>query len=78
MEIRFTKGSGKYDEMRVTRHGASETIACPKQRIIPHDMVHFAVEATLQNEAFCPAFGRASRPTFKWPQSQRAMVLSAL
>lgn len=52
MEIRFTKGSGKYDEMRVTRHGASETIACPKQRIIPHDMVHFAVEATLQKRGF--------------------------
>ena len=52
MEITFTKGSGKYDEMRVTRDGAPEIIACPKQRIIPHDMVHYAVETTLQKRGF--------------------------
>lgn len=52
MEITFTKGSGKYDEMRLTRNGVSETIACPKQRIIPHDMVHYAVEHTLQKRGF--------------------------
>jgi hypothetical protein len=52
MEMTFTKGAGKYDEMRVTRNGASEVIACPKQRIIPHDMVHYAVEGTLQKRGF--------------------------
>ena len=53
MDICFTKGSGKYDEMRVTRDsGVSETIACPKQRIIPHDMVHYVVESTLQKRGF--------------------------
>lgn len=52
MQIRFTKGKGKYDEMQVTRNGVSETVACPKQRIIPHDMVHFAVERTLQKRGF--------------------------
>ena len=52
MEITFTKGSGKYDEMRITRNGVSESIACPKQRIIPHDMVHYAVETTLQKRGF--------------------------
>jgi hypothetical protein len=52
MEISFTKGRGKYDEMRVTRDGVSEAIACPKQRIIPHDMVHFAVESTLHRRGF--------------------------
>ena len=52
MQIRFTKGKGKYDEMRVTRGGATETIACPKQGIIPHDMVHFAVESTLEMRGF--------------------------
>src|SRR4051812_44960643 len=38
--------------MRVTRAGVSETIACPKQGIIPHDMVHFAVECTLEKRGF--------------------------
>ncbi|WP_166212797.1 hypothetical protein [Cognatiluteimonas telluris] len=52
MQIRFTKGRGKYDEMLVARDGVTEAIACPKQRIIPHDMVHFAVESTLQRRGF--------------------------
>lgn len=52
MEITFTKGSGKYDQMRVVRGGIVETIDCPKQRIIPHDMVHYAVEYTLHKRGF--------------------------
>jgi hypothetical protein len=52
VQIRFTKGRGKYDEMLVARDGVTEAIACPKQRIIPHDMVHFAVESTLQRRGF--------------------------
>ena len=52
VEITFTKGSGKYDRMRVVRAGAVEEIDCPKQRIIPHDMVHYAVEYTLQKRGF--------------------------
>jgi hypothetical protein len=52
MKISFTKGSGKFDQMRVERNGGFETIDCPKQRIIPHDMVHFAVESTLHKRGF--------------------------
>jgi len=52
MEISFIKGSGKYDQMRVERDRAVETIDCPKQRIIPHDMVHYAVETTLHKRGF--------------------------
>jgi len=52
MQIRFTKGTGKYDAMQITRGDSIETIACPKQGIIPHDMVHFAVESTLQKRGF--------------------------
>jgi hypothetical protein len=53
MRLRFTKGSGKYDRLEVTRSsGTSEVIECPKQRIIPHDMVHFAVESTLGARGF--------------------------
>jgi len=52
VEITFIKGSGKYDRMRVVRGGAVEEIDCPKQRIIPHDMVHYAVEYTLQKRGF--------------------------
>ena len=52
MRISFTKGSGKYDQMSVLRNGATEVINCPKQRIIPHDMVHYAVESTLHKRGF--------------------------
>lgn len=52
MEITFTKCPGKYDQMRVVRGGVVETIDCPKQRIIPHDMMHYAVESTLQRRGF--------------------------
>ena len=49
----FTKGSGKHDRMDVMRDdGVSESIECPKQGIIPHDMVHFAVESTLHKRGF--------------------------
>mgnify|MGYP000844981596 CR=1 FL=1 len=53
MMLRFTKGSGKLDTMEVVREGTpTERIDCPKQRIIPHDMMHYAVEHTLQVRGF--------------------------
>jgi hypothetical protein len=53
MKVIFTKGAGKYDRMDVYRDGSEcETIACPKQRIIPHDMVHHAVESRLRRRGF--------------------------
>lgn len=49
----FTKGPGKHDRMDVVRHGVVvESIECPKQGIIPHDMVHYAVEGTLRKRGF--------------------------
>ena len=48
MKLVFTKGAGKTDVMEVVRVGQpSELVDCPKQGIIPHDMVHYAVEHTL-------------------------------
>ena len=53
MELRFTKGTGKYDRMDVSRAGMpTEAVDCPKQGIIPHDMVHYAVESTLHRRGF--------------------------
>ena len=52
MKIVFVKGSGKYDRMRVQHGDTTEVIDCPKQGIIPHDMVHFAVESVLQARGF--------------------------
>lgn len=53
MRLLFTKGPAKHDTLDITRPGRPvERIQCPKQRIIPHDMVHFAVEHTLQSRGF--------------------------
>jgi hypothetical protein len=46
MQLAFTKGNGKYDRLDiVTDAGPQPPIECPQQGIIPHDMVHFVVEA---------------------------------
>ncbi|NJC05199.1 hypothetical protein GGQ97_000992 [Sphingomonas kaistensis] len=48
MRLTFTKGAGKYDALVIERDGrAAESIECPKQGIIPHDMVHYAVESVV-------------------------------
>lgn len=53
MQLIFTKGAGKHDRMEVIREGApSQQVDCPKQGIIPHDMVHFAVESVLRKRGF--------------------------
>jgi hypothetical protein len=53
MRLTFTKRNGKYDDLSIERDsGPGETLACPKQGIIPHDMVHYAVESTLSQGGF--------------------------
>lgn len=53
MRLTFTKLGGKYDDLLIERPScAPETIQCPKQGIIPHDMVHYAVESTLGHDGF--------------------------
>lgn len=53
MQLRFTKGSGKFDRLDIIR-GTEEpqVVQCPKQGIIPHDMVHFAIESILGARGF--------------------------
>jgi hypothetical protein len=51
--LAFTRGAGKTDSLLVTRaDGSQERIDCPQQRIIPHDMVHYAVETMLAARGF--------------------------
>ena len=52
-EFRFRKGSGKSDRLEVLRGDRIDsTIECPKQGIVPHDMVHYAVESNLAARGF--------------------------
>lgn len=52
----FTRLAGKYDRLDVIRaDGGVQTIDCPRQKIIPHDMVHYAVESVLGARGFMRA-----------------------
>jgi hypothetical protein len=53
VRLTFTKGTGKYDHLHIERVGLPlETIPCPKQGIIPHDMIHYAVESVVPHRGF--------------------------
>jgi hypothetical protein len=76
MRLIFTKRSGKHDELAIERDdGRSETLSCPKQGIIPHDMVHFAVESVLSHRGFLGlvADGQAAAFTTAGGDSEEAI-----
>ncbi len=53
MRLVFTRGAGKMDRLEMIHAGrAPEFLDCPKQRIIPHDMIHYAVETVLDARGF--------------------------
>jgi len=53
MRLIFTKRDGKQDDLVIEREGLEpEKISNPKQRIIPHDMVHYGVESVLSHRGF--------------------------
>ena len=63
--LAFTKGGGKSDTLLITRpDGAEDRIDCPKQRIAPHDMVHYAVETVLAVRGFLGRVARGEAATF--------------
>jgi hypothetical protein len=65
MRLIFTKRNGKNDELSIERDGQSpETLACPKQGIIPHDMVHYAVESSLSHQGFLGLVANGQAATF--------------
>lgn len=52
IRLTFTKLAGKTDRLVLEGFGQTLNIDCPKQRIIPHDMVHYAVERVLGLRGF--------------------------
>jgi len=64
--FRFTKGPAKMDRLEVLRaDGRVERLDCPKQGIIPHDMVHWAVEHTLQARGFLGRVAQGEAAAFR-------------
>lgn len=52
IRLTFTKLSGKYDKLVIQGMGREIAIDCPKQRIIPHDMIHYAIEKVMNLRGF--------------------------
>ena len=52
IRLSFTKLAGKYDKLLIQGNGRELAIDCPKQRIIPHDLIHYAVEKVMNLRAF--------------------------
>lgn len=53
MKLTFVKRAGKFDELTIVREGGgAEAVHCPKQGILPHEMVHYAVESVLAHRGF--------------------------
>ena len=51
--------------MLVERNGALEETLCPKQRPMPHDMFHFAVETVLEKRGFMHRFAAGEGAGFR-------------
>ena len=52
IKLTFTKLTGKYDKLVIEGFGRTLPIDCPKQRIIPHDLIHYAIEKVLGLRGF--------------------------
>ena len=79
MRLVFTKGSGKSDRLEVfTSTPQPVTIECPKQRIIPHDMMHFAVESTLMVRGFLTRIQEGERAVFQMQGNDQSDAVERL
>jgi hypothetical protein len=63
--IIFEKRKGNYDAMLVDRGMGLEETPCPKQRPIPHDMFHCAVETVLTKCGFIHRYARGEGQGFR-------------
>ena len=52
IRLTFTKLAGKYDKLVIQGLGRELAIDCPKQRIIPHDLIHYAIEKVMGLRGF--------------------------
>lgn len=79
MELRFAKGSGRYDRLEILRADCPPSaIDCPKQGIIPHDMVHFAVESCLAARGFLGRVAAGEAAAFDMPGQAESNAVERL
>lgn len=66
MQLTFTKKNGKYDHLAIVKDDKEVGhVDCPKQGIIPHDMVHYGVESVLHKRGFISRIHAGEEATFQ-------------
>ncbi len=79
MKLEFTRLGGKHDRLTITRSDGSTTaVDCPKQGMIPHDMVHYAVESVLQGRGFLANVAQGADAGFTDGSSAQAEPIERL
>jgi len=79
MTFEFKKGTGREDVLLITRpDGSSQTLVCPKQGIIPHEMVHYAVESVLNRNGFLAKVVQGEVPGYTMSPSDEAESVERL
>lgn len=79
MHLTFTKGTGNYDHPHIARSGLPlEMIQCPKQGIIPHDMIHYAVESVVPHRGFLSLLQQGQPASFSTQGDEVADAIERL
>ncbi len=79
MRLTFTKRAGKCDDLLIERDDSStELIPCPKQGIIPHDMVHYAVEKIMSRRGFLAKIATGEAVQFRMAFEDDAEAIERL
>jgi hypothetical protein len=79
LKLTFKKKAGKTDELLIERNdGSKEVIPCPKQGIIPHDMVHYAVEKVVSRRGFLSRLAAGEVAEFRMSREAEADAIERL
>ncbi len=79
MKLTFKKTAGKSDDLLIERgDGSQERIPCPKQGIIPHDMVHYAVEKVIARRGFLSRLAAGEAAEFRMSREAEADAIERL
>jgi hypothetical protein len=79
VKLTFKKKAGKSDELLIERKdGSKELIPCPKQGIIPHDMVHYAVEKIISRRGFLSRLAAGEVAEFRMSPEAEADAIERL
>jgi len=61
IHLTYTKRNGEFDALMVERDAGTLHIDCPKQRVLPHDMLHYVAMSVLAERGLLNGFGGSAK-----------------